>query len=61
MEATHQLTINEDDECGFCLQPAKDMETPRALSCGHIFCTPCIKENLNPLMSEVTCIFKTCG
>ena len=56
--ATAMDKDNSVTACGFCLCGADEMVDPRALPCGHTFCTPCIEGHYNPNTAETQC--RTC-
>ncbi|PWY72328.1 RING finger protein [Aspergillus heteromorphus CBS 117.55] len=56
----------ETFECGVCLEPKKGTTCHRLLSCGHVFCVPCLQDFYNSCITEgdvegVKCLAPDCG
>ena len=53
-------------DCGICLEPKKGKRCHKLISCGHVFCTACLKDFYNNCITEgdvdqVKCLDPGCG
>ena len=46
-ESKSNSGITEDYSCGYCLQRFVYMTDPRELPCSHVFCLPCLEEDVS--------------
>ncbi|PYH94254.1 RWD-domain-containing protein [Aspergillus ellipticus CBS 707.79] len=65
-KAEREKFEQETFECGVCLEPKKGTTCHRLLSCGHVFCVPCLQDFYNACITEgdvegVKCLAPDCG
>ncbi|EAW08722.1 RBR-type E3 ubiquitin transferase [Aspergillus clavatus NRRL 1] len=65
-KAEREKFEQETFECGVCLEPKKGSVCHRLLSCGHVFCVPCLQNFYNSCITEgdvdsVKCLAPNCA
>jgi len=46
LQDSRMMTSEEDLRCDYCLGSTSEMTDPRQLDCSHVYCLPCLEEDL---------------